>query len=91
MKWRYDEEWLPKDKEGKKKLKVGVMWDDGVVKPHPPVLRAMKELVDKLKVAEGVEVVEWKPYKHDLAWEIIVSSYPISFMTCLSCVILVRL
>ncbi|KAK7708812.1 hypothetical protein SLS57_008873 [Botryosphaeria dothidea] len=75
MKWRYDEEWLPKDKEGKKKLKVGVMWDDGVVKPHPPVLRAMKELVDKLKVAEGVEVVEWKPYKHDLAWEIIASLY----------------
>ncbi|GME61773.1 putative amidase [Neofusicoccum parvum] len=75
MKWRYDEEWLPKDAEGKKKLKVGVMWDDGVVKPHPPVLRAMKEVVDKLKAAGDVEVVEWTPYKHDLAWEIIASLY----------------
>ncbi|KAH7048395.1 amidase signature domain-containing protein [Macrophomina phaseolina] len=75
MRWRYDEEWLPKDTEGKKKLKVGVMWDDGVVKPHPPVLRALKEVVDKLRVASGVEVVEWKPYKHDLAWEIIASLY----------------
>lgn len=74
MKWRYDEDWLPKDAEGKTKLKVGVMWDDGVVKPHPPVLRAMKEVVDKLKAAGDVEVVEWTPYKHDLAWEIIVSS-----------------
>ncbi|KAL1614147.1 hypothetical protein SLS54_010003 [Diplodia seriata] len=75
MRWRDDEEWLPRDGEGKRRLKVGVMWDDGVVRPHPPVLRAMKELVDKLKVAEGVEVVEWTPYKHDLAWEIIASLY----------------
>ncbi|KAF4541784.1 Acetamidase [Lasiodiplodia hormozganensis] len=75
MKWRYDEDWLPKDPEGKRRLKVGVLWDDGVVKPHPPVLRALKEVVDKLKAAEGVEVVEWTPYKHDLAWEIIASLY----------------
>ncbi|KAF2201094.1 amidase signature enzyme [Delitschia confertaspora ATCC 74209] len=25
-----------------KKLKVAVMWDDGVVRPHPPVLRALE-------------------------------------------------
>lgn len=56
-----------------KKLKVAVLWDDGVVKPHPPVLRALREVVEKLKAKENVEIVEWKPYKHDLAWEIIVS------------------
>lgn len=58
-----------------KKLKIAVLWDDGVVKPHPPVLRALKEVVEKLKSKDNVEVVEWKPYKHDLAWEIIANLY----------------
>jgi Asp-tRNA(Asn)/Glu-tRNA(Gln) amidotransferase A subunit family amidase len=57
-----------------KKLKVAVLWDDGVVKPHPPVTRALKQVEDKLKAKDNVEVVEWKPYKHDLAWELIVPS-----------------
>lgn len=56
-----------------KKLKVAVLWDDGVVKPHPPILRALDEVVSKLKQTENVEIVDWKPYKHDLVWEIIVS------------------
>ncbi len=56
-----------------KKVKVGVIWDDGVVKPHPPVTRALKQMVEKLKASGNFEIVEWKPYKHDLAWEIIVS------------------
>lgn len=57
------------------KLKIGVLWDDGVVKPHPPVIRAMKEVVEKLKSVEDVEIVDWKPYKHDEAWAIIASLY----------------
>ncbi|RDW87467.1 amidase-7 [Coleophoma crateriformis] len=60
---------------GGKKLKIGVLWDDGVVKPHPPVTRAMKELVEKLKKSGNVEIVDWKPYKHDEAWEIIANLY----------------
>ena len=56
-----------------RKLKVAVMWDDGVVQPHPPVTRVLRQVVQKLKAVGNVEVVEWKPYKHDLAWEIIVS------------------
>ncbi|KAI9831132.1 MAG: hypothetical protein M1819_005220 [Sarea resinae] len=57
-----------------KKLKVAILWSDGVVKPHPPIIRALKDVAEKLKSA-GVEVVDWKPYKHDLAWEIIASLY----------------
>lgn len=60
-------------KDREKKLKVAVMWDDGVVRVHPPVTRALKEVVDKLKASKNVEVVDWTPYKHDGAWEIIVS------------------
>ena len=58
-----------------KRLKVGVIWDDGVVKPHPPIIRALNELVSKLKASPNIEVVDWKPYKHDEAWEIIASLY----------------
>ncbi|KAI9660313.1 MAG: hypothetical protein M1821_009663 [Bathelium mastoideum] len=62
-------------KAGKKRLKIAVLWDDGVVKPHPPVTRALKEVVKKLEEKDGLAVVEWKPYKHDLAWEIVASLY----------------
>ena len=58
-----------------KRVKVGVMWHDGVVKPHPPVMRALQEVVDKLKNMRSVEIVEWKPYKHDEAWSIISNMY----------------
>ncbi|TVY40668.1 putative amidase [Lachnellula occidentalis] len=67
--------WKQEDFFKGKKLKVGVLWDDEVVKPHPPVTRALKQMVDKLKSTGNVEVVEWKPYKHDLAWEIIANLY----------------
>lgn len=60
---------------GRRKLKVGVMWSDGIVKPHPPIQRALQEVVDGLKNVSAVEVVQWEPYKHDLAWEIAASLY----------------
>lgn len=58
-----------------RRLKVGVLWDDDVVRPHPPVTTALKEMVDKLKAQGNVDVVDWKPYKHDVAWEIIENLY----------------
>lgn len=66
--------WKSEDFFKGRKLKVGVLWDDGVVKPHPPVTRALKQVVDKLKANGSVEVVEWKPFQHDIAWEIIVGA-----------------
>lgn len=66
MPWRTVE--LPK------KLKIAVMWDDKVVRPHPPVTRALRTMTEKL-VDAGVEVVDWKPLLHDEAWAIISSLY----------------
>lgn len=43
-----------------KKLKIAVCYDDGFVRPTPPVLRALKTAKAKFEAA-GVEVVEWKP------------------------------
>lgn len=60
---------------GNQKLRVGVMSNDEVVKPHPPITRALDEVVGKLRHIEGLEIVEWKPYKHDLAWETIVGDW----------------
>ena len=71
--WRDQESYLTKPSG--KRVKVGVMWHDGVVKPHPPVMRALQEVVDKLKNMRSVEIVEWKPYKHDEAWSIISNMY----------------
>ena len=66
--WRDQETYFPTIAGGKK-LRVAVLWDDGIVKPHPPVLRALREVVDKLKVIEGIELVDWQPYDHDEACE----------------------
>lgn len=58
-----------------KKLKVGVMWNDEVVLPHPPVRRALREMVEKLRAIDSIEVVDWKPLRHAEAWEITASLY----------------
>lgn len=58
-----------------KKLKVGVMWSDEVVLPHPPVRRALREIVEKLRATDNIEVVDWKPLRHAEAWEIVASLY----------------
>lgn len=41
------------------KLRIGVLFTDGVVDPHPPIQRALKETKLKLKAA-GHEVVDFK-------------------------------
>jgi Asp-tRNA(Asn)/Glu-tRNA(Gln) amidotransferase A subunit family amidase len=60
---------------GGKKLKIAILSDDGIVKPHPPVLRAINTIVDKLKGVPDIEIVPWTPYAHDEAWTIISSLY----------------
>lgn len=71
--WTYDTDHLQLSTG--RKLKIGVLWDDGVVRPQPPITRALKEVTEKLKDVAEIELVDWKPYKHDLAWEIIAGLY----------------
>ncbi|KAJ5911120.1 uncharacterized protein N7473_000423 [Penicillium subrubescens] len=49
---------------------VGILWDDMVVHPHPPIQRAMKIAVAKMKAA-GVQMKDWQPYKHKHGMRII--------------------
>lgn len=46
-----------------KRLKIGVLWNDGIVRPHPPVLRALRETVNALRAA-GHTVIDWDPTHH---------------------------
>lgn len=41
-----------------RKLVIGTMMDDGVVRPHPPIERVFSDLAAKLR-ASGHELVEW--------------------------------
>ncbi|PGH00912.1 hypothetical protein AJ79_08067 [Helicocarpus griseus UAMH5409] len=64
--WLLDPKCIPipwRTVERKQKLKLAVLWDDGMVRPTPPVRRAQKETVEKLRKA-GHEVVDWEPTGH---------------------------
>ncbi|KAL8964845.1 MAG: hypothetical protein Q9197_006783, partial [Variospora fuerteventurae] len=58
-----------------KKLRIAVLWSDGIVKPHPPITRALTEVVTKLRDIPAIEISAWEPHKHDEAWEIIASLF----------------
>ncbi|RHZ50159.1 uncharacterized protein CDV56_104675 [Aspergillus thermomutatus] len=57
------------------RLRVGILWDDNIVTPLPPVTRALKEVVERLNLVPGVDVVEWKPYRHEEGMEILKGLY----------------
>ncbi len=55
------------------KLKIGVLWNDGVVTPTPPVKRALATCVEKLRKDEH-EIVDWGNEEHAQAINLLVSS-----------------
>lgn len=56
-------------------LRIGVLWHDNVVKPHPPITRALQSVVSKLETIPNISIIDWKPHLHDEAWAIISSLY----------------
>lgn len=56
-------------------LKIGVLWHDCVVQPHPPITHALRTVVSKLQKVPNVSIIDWKPHLHDEAWAIISSLY----------------
>ncbi|KAF2813069.1 fatty-acid amide hydrolase [Mytilinidion resinicola] len=71
--WMQDPKCLPipwRSVEPKTKLKIGVIWNDGIVTPTPPVQRALRETVEKLKKA-GHEVIDWDASTHKQAVSLI--------------------
>ncbi|PGG97214.1 hypothetical protein AJ79_09297 [Helicocarpus griseus UAMH5409] len=68
--WETDAKALPvpwrKDlaKAPTRPMRVAFIFDDGVVKPQPPISRALRETADKFRAA-GHEVIEWDTASHD--------------------------
>lgn len=58
---------LRKGPKGQPKLIIGVLADDGIVKPHPPIARGIKTMINKLKSHPDIKIVEFPAYKHDEA------------------------
>jgi amidase len=67
--------WNPISISSGQKLKIAVMSHDDVVTPHPPISRALQEVVSRLSALPNIEIVDWKPYLHNEAWAIISSLY----------------
>lgn len=59
--WREGE--MEKEMQKKKKPKIAVLWDNGIVKPTPPVTRALREVVAQLQ-AKGYEMIDWTAADH---------------------------
>lgn len=56
------------------RLKIAIMWSDGIVTPHPPITRALTEVAKSLADA-GIELVNWVPEGHDECWDITQALY----------------
>ncbi|KAK8007902.1 monooxygenase [Apiospora arundinis] len=77
--WRIDpsltvKEWTPY--KFTKAPKIAVQWWDGVVQPHPPMTRALREVAEACRKA-GMEVVDWdcEGLDHKKGWDILSALY----------------
>jgi amidase len=57
------------------RLRVGILEDDGVATPLPPVRVVMTKMREKLAKVPSIELVPFQPFQHDRAWTIITSLY----------------
>ncbi|KAF5989376.1 general amidase [Fusarium bulbicola] len=69
--WEYDARCAPLPWRGhlyeemhSRPLTIGVLMDDGVVRPHPPITRVLQDAVEALR-REGHEIVEWNTELHE--------------------------
>ncbi|KAI1050944.1 hypothetical protein LB505_013254 [Fusarium chuoi] len=69
--WEYDARCAPLPWRGRlyeemhgRPLTIGVLMDDGVVRPHPPITRVLRDAVEALK-HDGHEIVEWNTELHE--------------------------
>lgn len=75
--WLIDPTLVPLEwgKESQKTYRIGILKCDGIVKPHPPIMRALNIVAEKLGSNANFEVFEFEPYDHSSAWKIISTLY----------------
>lgn len=66
--------WRDVAKPEPKEITVAIMYDDGKVKPHPPLQRGLKYVKEKLTEA-GVKVIDFKPLEIEEAFELVNEMY----------------
>lgn len=66
--------WRDVPKPSPKSITVAIMYDDGLVKPHPPLTRGLNYVEDKLKEA-GVNVVKFEPLEIQEAYDVVHEMY----------------
>lgn len=66
--------WRPYTIPQDRPLRIGVLWNDGVITPHPPVTRALGNLTQRLREID-VEIIDFPPHLHDESWAILASLY----------------
>jgi amidase len=69
--WNEDEYNLVDHNKGRM-LCFGILWDDEVMRPHPPVIRALERVKAALGKARH-KVVDWNPHKHAEIYSTLVS------------------
>ncbi|KZT58671.1 amidase [Calocera cornea HHB12733] len=69
-----EESYLLKEHGEGKKMCFGIMWDDGIVLPTPPVKRALGIAKAALEAA-GHEVIDWKGIHHEELRDIIIAIF----------------
>jgi amidase len=60
--------------DNSKQLCFAIEWDDGIIHPHPPITRALRQVKEKL-LAAGHKVIDWVPYDHLRCYDIISRIY----------------
>lgn len=72
--WALPMPWRSITKPKPENITIAVMYDDGIVKPSPPIQRGLKDTVAKLEAA-GVKVVEFKPIRTVEAYDTVNKMY----------------
>ena len=65
---------IARDDTLKRQLTIGLLISDGIVDPHPPIVRSLHETVRALEAA-GHKVVPWEPVSHTEILEVICAMY----------------
>lgn len=72
--WCIPVTWRDVPKQNPKSVTVAIMYDDGLVKPHPPIARGLEYVESKLKAA-GVNVVKFEPFEIKEAFDLVHQMY----------------
>jgi amidase len=63
------------ERQTDRRIRVGIMVSDGVVRPHPPLIRALEHLRRRLSECPEFEIFDFPPHDHQRAWRLASGCY----------------